>query len=132
MFTTITARPKVLHVVMAGEFSLIKVKESFSDVIAQLEIQLNDKILIDGQQVIGDPVVVERFYYGEFVADCVKHFRARYMPNRDPYFAYVLHEPTLDPLRLGETVAANRGMNVKAVATIEEAIEWLELTQEDL
>ena len=42
-----------------------------------------------------------------------------------PRFAYVMHEPLRDPTRLGETVAVNRGMNVKTFETPEDAIEWL-------
>jgi hypothetical protein len=42
-----------------------------------------------------------------------------------PRFAYVLEKPVLDPERLGETVARNRGMDVKAFDNIEEADRWL-------
>ena len=42
-----------------------------------------------------------------------------------PRFSYVMHEPLRDPGRLGETVAVNRGMDVKVFETLEDAIEWL-------
>src|SRR5438477_9876796 len=126
--TSTTVRPNVLHVLMGGSFSLEEAKQSFLQIIAALEANLIDQILIDGRDVTGDPAVVVRFYYGEFAADAVRHFTQRKMPNKDPRFAYVLHEPVLDPLRLGETVAVNRGMNVKAFDNMDEAIEWLGLT----
>ena len=40
-------------------------------------------------------------------------------------FAYLLHEPTLDPLRFGETVMVNRGVAMKAVDNFDEAAKWL-------
>jgi hypothetical protein len=43
-----------------------------------------------------------------------------------PQFAYVMNEPLRDSQRYGETVAVNRGMNVKTFETLEEAFEWLE------
>jgi hypothetical protein len=43
-----------------------------------------------------------------------------------PQFAYVISEPLRDPQRYGETVAVNRGMNVKTFETLEEAFVWLE------
>ena len=42
-----------------------------------------------------------------------------------PRFAYVAHAPVRDPERFGETVAVNRGMNVKVFETPEDAMEWL-------
>jgi hypothetical protein len=46
---------------------------------------------------------------------------------RSPAFAYVLKEPVLDPQRFGQTVAVNRGMNVKTFDNVEQARTWLGL-----
>lgn len=132
LITDITARTKVLHVLVEGEFSLEQAKKNFLEIIAALDVYLCEKILIDGRKVSGDPLVVERFYYGEFVAEATKTFKTRCMPTRDPVFAYVLHEPVLDPLRLGETVAVNRGMLMKAFDNMPEALAWLGLTPDDI
>lgn len=51
----------------------------------------------------------------------------KYRMGRAAQFAYVIHEPLRDPGRYGETVAVNRGMNVKTFETPEEALEWLRL-----
>ena len=66
---------------------------------------------------------MERFYYGEFVAGETQKIVVDH--KIVPRFAYVLHEPLRDKTRLGETVAVNRGMNVKTFETPKEAIEWL-------
>ena len=69
----------------------------------------------------GEPLTIERFLYGEFVAEAVKKLGVEAIP----VFAYVLHEPVLDPMRFGETVALNRGMNLKVFDDYDSALEWL-------
>jgi len=56
--------------------------------------------------------LMERFYYGEFAARTVMYYFVDSL--RSPLFAYVLKEPVLDLRRFGETVAVNRGMQVRA------------------
>ena len=128
----IVPRPKVLHVLVEGDFELEEAKRHFLKIISALEEHGGKKVLFDGRGIDGDPAVVERFYYGDFVAEVVKQFRVRTDADENPPFAYVLFEPVLDPLRLGETVAINRGMNVKSFESIPAAVAWLELTPEDL
>lgn len=73
----------------------------------------------------GNPRDFERFLYGEFAAhETMKLVRVQRII---PQYAYVLHEPLRDPERYGETVAVNRGMNIKAFETLEEAFKWLGL-----
>jgi len=123
---TVHAIPQagILHVMTEGEFSLSEAKRTFIDVIHMVgELRLG-KILFDGQQIIGNPAIIERFYYGEFVADEVNKLIADGWDD-DLRFAYVLLEPVLDELRLGETVAVNRGMNVRAFDNRVDAITWL-------
>ena len=47
--------------------------------------------------------------------------------SRAPQFAFVLLEPILDPGRLGQIVALNRGMNVTMAENESEAEAWLEV-----
>ena len=81
------------------------------------------KILLDGRNVRGKPRDMECFYYAEFAATEIHRIVAEH--KIVPRFAYVMHELLRDPGRLGETVAINRGMDVKVFATPENAIEWL-------
>ena len=82
-----------------------------------------EKILFDGRNVKGNPEDMERFYYGEFAARETQRIVVEH--KIVPRFAYVMHEPLRDKTRLGETVAVNRGMNVKTFETPEDAIAWL-------
>jgi hypothetical protein len=114
----------ILNVGAMGEFSLQEAKRTFLrmlEAVARYEVE---KVLFDGRRLTGDPKTMERFYYGEFAADSVFKFRDRGVSPATK-FAYVLKEPVLDPRRFGETVAVNRGMNVKAFDNLEDALGWL-------
>ena len=114
-----------LNAVTDGEFDLESAKNRFTEVLTLVEKYKVHKILFDGLGITGDPMVIERFYYGEFVAQSVNELLSRGWEGPTPQFAYVLEEPQLDPYRLGETVAVNRGVNLKAFDNHEEAFGWL-------
>ena len=116
----------LLDVDVRGEFSLDEAKRSFLETLDSVGRHGATKVLIDGRGVKGEPEVLERFLYGEFAAsETARAAREHKMP-RVPRFAYVLERPVLDPRRLGENVAANRGMIIKVFENREEAIGWLE------
>lgn len=116
---------ETLLAVATGEFSLEEAQRTFLELIEEVKQTEAHKVLFDGRTLIGNPIVVERFYYGEFAANTVEHLVTDGWTGPAPQFAYILHEPLLDPLRLGETVAVNRGMNVKAFTNTKEAHQWL-------
>jgi len=115
----------LMHAVSTGEFSLEEAQSTFLDLLETIKENGCHKVLFDGREIDGDPMIVERFYYGEFCANAVEKMIRDGWAGISPQFAYVLHEPLLDPLRLGETVAVNRGMNVKAFSNTKEAMQWL-------
>ena len=113
----------ILNAVVVGEFELSAAQTQFAALLDAVVRSGVSKVLIDGQQVTGTPNGFERFLYGEFAAratlDVMKEHNIRLR------FAYVIHEPLRDPERFGETVAVNRGMDVKTFETTDAAIEWL-------
>ena len=113
----------LLSVDASGEFSLEDAKQAFLELLKAIAHYQAEKILLDGRNVKGKPGDLERFYYGEFAARETHKLVVEH--KIVPRFAYVIHEPLRDPTRLGETVAVNRGMNVKTFETLEDAIEWL-------
>ena len=115
-----------LRVNAMGTFSLEESMRTFLEMLEAVARHKVEKVLFDGRGLTGELEVMERFYYGEFVAQAVMRFAAR-SASPAPRFAYVLKEPVLDPRRFGETVATNRGMNVKAFDNLEDALEWLEM-----
>jgi hypothetical protein len=113
----------LLKVDASGEFSLEDAKQAFREMLGAVVQYKTEKILYDARNVKGFPTDLERSIYGEFVASETQRIIREH--GIVPRFAYVAREPLLDPERLGETVAVNRGMDVKGFETPEDAFEWL-------
>ena len=120
----ISAGSGLLNVIVTGEFSLKEAQRTFIEMLDAVAEQKAKKILCDGREVKGEPEKFERFLYGKFAAETVERYIIEQGIPR-PQFAYVLHEPVLDPKRSGETVAVNWGMRVKVFDNLEDALEWL-------
>jgi hypothetical protein len=117
----------LLSVEATGAFSLNEAKRAFLEMLRAVAHYQAKKVLLDGRTVTGKPGDWEHFCYGEFAAkETMKLLKE---PGIAPQFAYVIKEPLRDPRRLAETVAVNRGMNIKVFETLEEAFEWLEYTR---
>jgi hypothetical protein len=112
-------------VVMRGEFRSGVSEAAFLETIDMLHDSATWLVLVDARQVTGEPGVLARFLYGEFVAAAAARFAHKRPERPVPRFAYVMEAPLLDPARLGETVATNRGMRVRAFASVDEAQRWL-------
>ncbi|HET8670749.1 MAG TPA: STAS/SEC14 domain-containing protein [Candidatus Saccharimonadales bacterium] len=117
----------LLSVNASGEFSVADAKQAFLEMLEAVAQHKAENILFDGRKVKGKPKDLERFYYGEFAAAETNRIVIEH--NIVPRFAYVILEPLRDSTRLGETVAVNRGMNVKTFETLEDAIEWLTIAR---
>ena len=115
----------LLNVVATGEFSLVEAKRAFLEMLGAVAQYRPENVLFDGRNLKGKPEEMEHFFYGEFAANETSRLGAEH--RIAPRFAYVINEPLRDPQRFGETVAVNRGMNVKTFETPEEAFEWLEI-----
>ena len=125
MLTQIQPESDLLNIVVTGRFSLEEAKRTFLEILDAVAVQKSKKVLIDGRALAGKPEVIERFYYGQFIAELVISYEDRGVPAGTP-FAYVLKDPVLDPKRFGETVAVNRYMNLKTFENPEEALQWLD------
>jgi hypothetical protein len=119
-----------LRVDVTGVFSLGEAERTFLEILEAVAQHKMKKVLFDGRRVTGEPKVMERFYYGKFVAQAVAEFADRGV-SRATQFAYALKEPVLDPAKFGETVAVNRGMFVKTFDNLEDALGWLEIKPAD-
>jgi CheY-like chemotaxis protein len=124
MILEIRAESGFLHVDATGKFSLEEAERTFLEILEAVAQHKVKKVLFDGRRITGNPKTMERFFYGKFAADAVRKFEDRGV-SYWTQFAYVLEEPVLDPLRFGETVAVNRGMNVKTFDNLEDALQWL-------
>ena len=117
-----------LKVGAVGEFSLEEATRTFLEMLEAVAQHKVEKVLFDGRGLVGEPRTIERFYYGTFAARTVAESIERGRFSRSPQFAYVLEEPVLDPQKLGETVAVNRGMFVKVFGNLPDALGWLRIS----
>jgi hypothetical protein len=115
----------LLHVKMGGEFQLDEAQNTFLELLEFAAQHKARKVLFNGLEITGNPETMERFYYGNFVAETLFKFKDKRVPLRTP-FAYVLKEPVRDPQRFGETVAINRFMRIQMFDNVDDALNWLE------
>ena len=113
----------IFNAVCIGAFELDLARQQFIELLDEAIRNGASKVLIDGRQMTGTPTEFERFLYGSFAAWATVDVMTQHKVWLK--FAYVIHEPLRDPERFGETVAANRGMDVKTFEDINEAVEWL-------
>jgi hypothetical protein len=128
MIIKICIESEYLLVTSTGKFSLAEAKKTFLEMLDAVAKHKATQVLLDGRELTGKPEVIERFFYGKFAAaETLKLIMERGI-TPVPHFAYVLRKPVLDPQRIGETVAVNRGMIVKTFETLESAHGWLKQT----
>ncbi len=124
MILKIAAESGFLRVSAMGRFSLEEAERTLIEMLEAVAQNKVGKVLFDGRGLVGNPNVMERFYYGEFAAKSVAEFADRGV-SLTTQFAYVLEVPMRDPGRFGETVAVNRGMFVKTFDNLDDALGWL-------
>ncbi|HMU90315.1 MAG TPA: STAS/SEC14 domain-containing protein [Pseudomonadales bacterium] len=122
MDVEIVLKEKFLHVRASGHYSLDEMNAMSRAMFAALQQHPRASCLIDCSQVTGSPTLNERFEWPRFTARLIEDLPAI---QRQTRFAFVASEPFLDPGRFGETVAVNRGVNVVATDSLDEALRWL-------
>jgi hypothetical protein len=124
MMLTMSGESGLLHASVTGNFSLVEAQRTFVEILEAVARSKVEKVLFDGRGITGNPDTMQRFYYGEFVAEAIGRFATNGV-SRSTRFAYVLEEPVRDPERFGENVAVNRGMDVKTFDNDQDALGWL-------
>jgi hypothetical protein len=104
----------------AGEFT--------DQIVEACKIHRPAKFLIDLRQVEGDMTTMNRFELSVLAA-------AKYFANiltgqiSKCRYAIVGNHPLVDPHKFEETVATNRGINVRTFTELKNACNWLEVEQ---
>lgn len=114
-----------LYVRCSGDYSLAEAKAKFLHIMEAVVEHQQSKVLVDVRQIKGSPTTLERYLYATFVADNV--IRKDNGVWLAPRLVYLGQIPLIDPLRFGETVARNRGVDIKVYETreIKDALAWL-------
>jgi hypothetical protein len=108
-----------LHCKASGEYSFEYMCSMIRKVLAEAGQRGANKVLVDGLQMWGSPTVAERYELSEFLAR--EMVEARIFPR----LALLGKEPLVDPNRFGEIVGTNRGVQMKTVEEMEDAVKWL-------
>ena len=115
---------EVYCVFLRGSFTLRGAEEGFRELLDGCIASGSCLLLVDCRQVDGSPTFAERFAFGKFVAEA--NIAAVHDGRTQPVkFALLGSYPLLDPGRLGELVALNRGAWVRVTTEPEEAVAWL-------
>lgn len=113
-------RPGYFRIVCGGEFLQDSALEVCERAFAMAADAGQDALLVDIRAVIGrEPTMAERFDQAMRVAEAQAARKPRIRA------ALVGHEPMVDPERFGETVAINRGAEVRVFTDEAQAEAWL-------
>lgn len=127
MMQTIAPQAEFLYVDCSGEFALAEAQAQFVEIVTALAQHLKKEVLVDLRHLHGCPTLLDRYCYSEFAALSV--ITAEDKDLLGARFVYVGEAPLIDAERFGETVARNRGLNVRVYETkeITDAFAWLDI-----
>ena len=117
----ITVEKDFVSIFASGDYSLLKAKDLFKLSIDSALLHNKSKILIDVTNITGTIPFLDRFEYSEFFAK----YRAEHALTKINKTAVVGQEPIVHKDRFGETVAVNRGANVRVFTGMNKALIWL-------
>jgi len=121
----IEKKPEYIQMIFEGDSETSFTNEALIKQIIEVYVAHKAiKILVDLGKVTGDRTTTQRFELGVLAADKYHEIQSKLnLPNCS--FAAVGNEPVVDPNRFTETVAVNRGLNVKVFTEMDKAIRWL-------
>ena len=125
MRVTTNISAAVLCAVIDGDFDLAAALDAYSRVLSEAADAALGRVLIDCRGLRGMPTEMQRYDFG--VAVAALHTEARKGGGRSPRVALFGSAPLLVPRGFGETVASNRGADVRVCETMEEAAAWLDV-----
>lgn len=104
-----------------GHSTVEEVKKVFVKVVDVALEHKKSRVLVDANKVTGTFSIFERYEVSELLAREV----IQRAIGKKLKIAICGQEPLIDPQRLGETVAKNRGVNLKVTTDLNEAKRWL-------
>jgi hypothetical protein len=106
-----------------GHFSLTQAQNLLTKSLEVLIENNFSKLLIDVSSMTGHLSIIERFLFGEYCAINAYKLRERGLK----YLKIAIYglEPIIDSERFGETVARNRGLDVRETTDVYDALQFL-------
>jgi hypothetical protein len=119
--TEITVEEDILLIDVNGYYSITKANNLFKLAIDSALSNNKRKVLIDVTNITGSIPFFDRFRFSEFLSQ----YRIKHALGKIDRIAVVGKEPIVDKERFGETVAVNRGTNIRVFTDPSEASIWL-------
>ena len=108
---------------VSGPFEVIAATTMVMRCVDAQKAHRLSRALADCRGVTGPVSVADRYSFGVHVAEL--HLEHLFDTKEKLKVAFVGTPAVIDPGRLGETVAVNRGADVKATTDMQEALAWL-------
>ncbi len=126
----IEIKPGYLLLTCEGVFESSLIDQFTDQVIDACKKHKPSNFLIDYCKAEGEMSTMDRYNLSLVAA---KKYLNEKLAGKIPScrFAFVGNHPLVDPKRFGETVAVNRGLNVKVFTEKNEALAWLEIKPEE-
>lgn len=118
------AASNLLRVEVTGDFSRSDALETIDPTLEVLIQHSLKKVLVDIRQVKGNPSTMDRYAFSVSLAEKLNK-ACRVGADPRTRFGFVGNEPMVEKGRFGETVAVNRGLNLKVMENMDEALQWL-------
>jgi hypothetical protein len=120
-------RERFLYVAVGGPFDLPDAQGCIGEVFAMCSARQCAKVFVDARGVEGPIAVGERYEFAAFLAGAHgAHLEEGHGAVR---LVFLVHESVIDPGRIGEMVARNRGADVRAFSDSSKAATWLGIEQ---
>jgi hypothetical protein len=110
-----------MTLIASGNYSLAKAIDLCKLSIDTCLLYNKKKILVDINRVTGNVLFFDRFQFAEALAQ----YKAEHGLSKVSKIALVGKEPLIDKNRFGETVAVNRGVNIKVFTDLNAALTWI-------
>ena len=112
-----------VYATVSGEVELSEAQGLFRELLAGAARYGFPRILMDCTRVTGTWNPEDRMAFGTFMAAEQQRMAAQF--GATPQVAILAVPPLMDPGRLTQTVANNRGARVRASDSLQELMSWL-------
>jgi hypothetical protein len=112
-----------LYCAVSGEISLSSAQSGLREVLSGALRYGQPRILIDCTRITGEWTAADRMAFGTFLANEQHLVTAHF--EQPPQIAILASAALMDPGRLTQTVANNRGARMRASDSLLELLSWL-------